>query len=50
MGEVFRVVEIIRQKVEWWLLEVGGERKWELLFNGYTVLVLKDEKISVVGR
>lgn len=33
-----------RQKVEWWVPVARGRRKEELLFNGYSMSVLEDEK------
>jgi hypothetical protein len=30
--------------VEWWLPGVGGRERGELLFNGYRISVLQDEK------
>ena len=38
-----------RDRVEWWRLELGGGVQEELLFTGYRVSVLQDEKTSVDG-
>ena len=40
-----KVVKFIK-KVEWWGRAWGGRDKWELLFNGYRVSVMRDEKSS----
>ena len=39
-----------RDRVEWWRLELGGGVQEELLFTGYRVSVLQDEKTSVDGQ
>ena len=36
---------LLGDKVEWWLLGVRGREEWELVFNGYGVLVWEDEKV-----
>ena len=41
--------QIHRDRVEWWRLELGGGVQEELLFTGYRVSVLQDEKTSVDG-
>lgn len=33
-----------RQEGEWWLRGAGERKGGELLFNGYRILVLRDEK------
>ena len=38
--------QIYRDKVEWWGQGLGKEGAGELVFNGYRVLVMQDEKIS----
>lgn len=40
-----KVVKFIK-KVEWWGRAWGGRDKWGLLFNGYRVSVMRDEKSS----
>lgn len=35
--------------MEWWLLGVGGKGNMELIFNGYRILVLQDERVLGVG-
>ena len=48
--EAPRVVKCIGQEVEWWLLGAGRRGNAELLFNGYRVSVLQDEKVLEIAQ
>ena len=44
--EVLRIVKIIKTESRMVVARGGGREEWELLFNGYRVSALQDEKSS----